>query len=146
MKVILLQDVKNIGKKGDIKQVTDGYARNFLLPQKLVEMATDSAVKKVDTVQKKIAAENEKDLEANEKLASELDGRDIIIKAKSEDGKLFGSVGTKEIMKELKKQGFAISEKYIALDAPIREVGEKEIEIHLGHGIEAKICAIIEAE
>ncbi|GBE16695.1 50S ribosomal protein L9 [bacterium BMS3Abin15] len=146
MKIILLQDVNSLGKKGDIKEVADGYARNFLLPQKLAEAATGSAVKKVETVKEKFAEGNKKDLEKNEKLASELDGRDVIIKAKEKNGKLFGSISAKEIAKELKKQKLEITEKAIVLDEPIKEIGEKEVLIQLDHGIEVNIKVIVEAE
>lgn len=146
MKIILLNDVNNIGKKGDVKEVADGYARNFLLPQKLAEAATKEAVKKIETIKNKITEGNKKDLEKNEKLASELDGRKVIIKAKEKDGKLFGSIGAKEIAKELKKQKMEIEEETIIFGDPIKEIGEKEVLVRLNNGIEINIRVIVEAE
>ncbi len=146
MKIILLNDINSLGKKGDIKEVADGYARNFLLPQKLAEVATELAVKKIETIKKKITEGNKKDLEKNEKLASELDGREVLIKAKEKNGKIFGSIGAKEIAKELKKQKLEVGEKAIMLNEPIKDIGEKEVLVQLDHGIEANIKVIAEAE
>ncbi len=93
LKVILLKDVKNLGKAWDIKDVSGGYARNFLFPKKLAEIATQDLVKKSEAQKADIAKKAEKDLELTEKLASELDGFAVKIKAKANaDGKLFGSV------------------------------------------------------
>ncbi|HCP08231.1 MAG TPA: 50S ribosomal protein L9 [Candidatus Moranbacteria bacterium] len=145
MKVILLQDVKGIGRKGDIKEVSDGYARNFLMPRKLVEMATDSSVKKVEVIKKKEAEMVQADLAKTQELADKLQGREIIIVAKEKDGKLFGSINAKAIAKELKKENFQINDKKIVLPEPIKEIGEHEIKIELEHGIEATIHVVVES-
>lgn len=146
MKVILIQDIKNLGKTGDIKEVTDGYARNFLLPKKLAEIATPEATKKVEKI-KEVQIEREKeDLEKNQKLATELEGREILIRAKEKNGKLFGSVGAKEIAKELAKIGFEIGEKMIEIKEPIKELGEKDVTVKLEHNIEACIKLVIQGE
>jgi large subunit ribosomal protein L9 len=146
MKIILLEDVDNLGKTGDIKDVSDGYARNFLLPRKLAEIATPEAINRSKIQAEKRIEKEKEELEKNQKLAQELEGREVIIKAKAEDGKLFGSVGVKEIIKELKNQEIEIDAKAVLLDDPIKEMGEKEVVIQLGHGIEAKISVIIESE
>jgi len=145
MKVILLQNVKNIGKMGDVKEVSDGYARNFLLPKKLAEIATESGIKNVEILKSKMARIEQADLEKNQQLAESLQGREILIQAKEKDGKLFGSVNAKTIAKELKKENLDIDEKSIILAEPIKEVGEYDVKIELSHGIEALVKVVIEA-
>ena len=146
MKVILLGNVKNLGKTGDIKEVSDGYARNLLLPKKLAELATPETLKKAEKLREQGIQKEKEELENIQKLATEIDRREVIIKRKEKDGKLFGSVNEREINKELKNQGIEIKEEFIILDSPIKEIGEKEILIRLSHGIEAVIKVIIEAE
>jgi large subunit ribosomal protein L9 len=145
MKVILLQDIKNIGKKGDIQNVSDGYARNFLLPRKLAEAATDTGIQKVATAKKQEAQIQQADLEKTEALAEQLEGREIVIQAKEKDGKLFGSINAKTIAKELKKENLEVSEKSLILPEPIKEIGEYDVKIELPHGIEASIMVIVES-
>lgn len=140
-----MQNVKNIGKMGDVKEVSDGYARNFLLPKKLAEAATEAGIKNVEVLKNKMAQVEQADLEKNQQLAESLQGREIIIQAKEKDGKLFGSVNAKTIAKELKKENLDIDEKSIILAEPIKEVGEYDVKIELGHGIEALVKVVIEA-
>lgn len=144
MKVILLQDVKNLGKKWDIKEVSDGYARNFLLPKKLVEMAADSVLKKVDKLKEKEAHLQKEGLEKTQELASVLQGKEIVISAKEKEGKLFGSISAKDIVKVLKKDNILLPVSAIELESPIKEIGEYEIKIKLDHGIETQVSLVIE--
>ncbi|HEX7586205.1 MAG TPA: 50S ribosomal protein L9 [Patescibacteria group bacterium] len=144
MKVILLQDVKNLGRKWDVKEVSDGYARNFLLPKKLTEIATKTELQKIEKLKEKEAIEEKKDLEKIQALADQLQGKAIVIKAKNKDGKLFGSITTKDIVKELKKENIVISAKALTLEMPIKEIGEFEIRVNLEHGIETQLSVIIE--
>ncbi|KKT94936.1 MAG: ribosomal protein L9, large subunit ribosomal protein L9, partial [Parcubacteria group bacterium GW2011_GWC1_45_14] len=97
MKVVLLQDVKKIGKKGEIKDVSDGYARNFLLAKGLGVAATPAAIEKVKQQENKQKQELEQKKDTVRKLASSLDGKAVTIKVKAKDGKLFGSVTAKDI-------------------------------------------------
>lgn len=145
MKVILLKDIRNIGKEGDAKEVANGYAHNFLFPRKLAEAATERAIKKITALKEKIATEVQIDLEKTQKLAEELEGREIIILAKEKNGRLFGAINAKNISKEIKKSNFEIDEKAIILEKPIREIGDYEAKIELGHGIEASICVVVES-
>lgn len=144
MKVILLQDVKNLGRKWDVKEVSDGYARNFLLPKKLTGIATKTELQKIEKLKEKEAIEEKKDLEKIQALADQLQGKAIVIKAKNKDGKLFGSITTKDIVKELKKENIVISAKALTLEMPIKEIGEFEIRVNLEHGIETQLSVIIE--
>lgn len=125
MKVILLDDVKKLGKKGDIVDVSDGYARNFLLAKKLGAEATNKALNDIK-LQK--ATEKRREIEIYEEaktLAEKIKGKSIIIKVKSGDGgKMFGSVSTKEIVKEAKTQlSLTIDKKKMQLNEPIKSLG-----------------------
>ena len=139
MKIILLQDVKNLGKKGDIKEVADGYAQNFLFPKKLAALATDNAIKNAQA-QKEEEVKNEKAKnEELQKLADELKSKKIIITAKEKDGKLFGSIAAKDIAEELKKQGVDIPENSIKIKEAIKKIGNYKVRIELSKEIKTEI-------
>lgn len=146
MKIILLQSIKGLGNIGDIKDVADGYARNFLFPKKLAAIATPEAVKITNAEKEERVEENKKELEKIQKLAEEIKDKKIVIQAKEKKGKLFGSVGVKEIAQELEKLGFSIDEKRIILGKPIKEIGEINITIELGNNIKTQIKVIIEGD
>jgi len=146
MEIILIKNIKGLGKVGDIKKVADGYARNFLLPQKLAEPATESAIKKAEDLAKKKSRGEKEKLAETRKLAEKLKGKAVVIKAKEKGGKLFGSIGAKEIAAGLKKMGLEISEKSIVMEKPIKEIGEKEVKVKLGGGVEAKVKVVVEKE
>ena len=145
MQIILLQDVKNVGKKGQIKNVPDGYARNFLLAKKLATVATQSAVTQVKIEEDKKNLQLALGKQAVQKLAQELNGKKFTIKARAKDGKLFGSITNKEIVAEIKKSGYDISEKSIQTDH-IKELGEKRINITLEFGIKTEIILGVEED
>ena len=145
MKIVLLSDIKNIGKCGDIKNVADGFARNFLFPKKLAEMATENTIKKVQLEKKKQEEIIKKNLETTQELASQLDGKEIVICAKAKNNKLFGSITAKNITKELKKEKFDIKENSIIME-PIKELGEYDLKIELEHGIEVSLKLIVKEE
>ena len=148
MKVILLEDVKALGKKGDICEVSDGYARNFIIPKKKgVEATPDNLnnlkLKKANDA--KVAQEN---LEAAQQLAQELAGKTIVIPVKvGEGGKLFGAIASKEIAAAVKEQtGLDVDKKKIVLNDPIKTLGEKEIRVKLHKDVSAALKVnIVEA-
>lgn len=147
MKVILLQDIDKLGKKGDIKEVADGYARNLLIPNKMAVLASKSEIIKAEE-QKKINTEKaEKELVLFQEVASQLDGFELEIPAKvGEDDKLFGAITAVKISEELKKNNFEIEKNKIKLKESIKEIGEYEIPIELPHNLEAKIKLIVTEE
>ena len=145
MQIILLQDVKNVGKKGQIKNVPDGYARNFLLAKKLATTATQSAVTQIKTEADKKNLQLALEKQEIQNLANSLNGKKFIIKVRAKDGKLFGSITTKEIIAEIKKSGYDISEKSIKADH-IKELGEKRINVSLNFGIKAEIILGVEED
>jgi large subunit ribosomal protein L9 len=147
MKVILLQDIDNIGKKYDIKTVKDGYARNFLVPKKLVRAATKSAILSIKELKKKEVKKNEEQLIQVQKSASELDGQEIEFFVKTgEDDQLFEAITSLKISTKLKEMGFEIKKDQIILDKPIKELGEFSIKINLEHQLEAKILLVVESD
>ena len=141
MKVILLQDVKALGKKGDVVNVSDGYARNMLLKKGIGKEANGQNIndlKLQKANEEKIAKEN---LEAAKKLAEEMKDKEIRVSVKAgEGGRVFGSVSTKEIAEEIRKQlGYEIDKKKILLDAPVKALGYTEIGIKLHTKVTAKM-------
>lgn len=146
MKVLLDQDVKGTGKKGDIINVSDGYARNFLFPKKLATPADSSAIN-ASNIQKSAAAHHkfEAELKARED-AKKIDGQTVTIKVKvGEGGKLFGTVGGKEVAVALKEQkGYDIDKKKIAVSEAIKATGEYSAKLSLYEGVSAKIKIIVE--
>ncbi len=131
MKVILLQDVKPIGKKGDLAEVNDGYAKNFLIPKKMAVMATKEAQ---NERKMRIAQEERKEAEnkANAlKMKGELTGKVITVKVKCNEDKMYGSVTTQDVAKALLDAGYTVDKKKITLPSTIKTLGKYEIEVWL---------------
>ena len=145
MKVLLLQDVKGSGKKGDIIEVNDGYATNFLLKKNLAKKA-DNAVM-LEKASQQASAERNKMLEreAAVKKAETLKNKNVVIKAKTGDnGKLFGAITSKEIAEALEKLNINVDKKQILLDSPIKNLGNYIVEAKLYSGVTAKFNVIVE--
>lgn len=141
MKVILLKDVKGQGKKGDIKEVSEGYAQNFLFKQGLAKPATDGNVKTLDN--QKLAEDKRKErekLDAQE-LAERIGQLTVELKGKTgEGGRLFGSITTKQVAEELqKKHKITIDKRKMVLDDPIRTLGTTNIPVKLHHDVTATL-------
>jgi len=140
MKVILQKDIPNLGDAGDIKDVADGYARNYLLPKKLVLLANESSRKAIEHQRKLIKLKKDKRKKESEKVAEALNGVEIQIEAQvGEEGKLFGSVTSMDIAAKLLEKGHEVDKRKILLDAPIKQEGEFEITIKLEEGLNAQI-------
>ena len=140
MKVVLLQDVKGHGKKGALCNVSDGYARNFLFPKKLAVEADNAALNELKNREQAAAHHKQEEINAAKATAQALNGKEVVIKAKAgSNGKLFGSVTSKEIAAEIKnKLGIEIDKKKMSV-ADIKNFGEYTAEIKLYQGITAKI-------
>ena len=135
MKVILQKDIPNLGDAGDIKEVAEGYARNYLLPRKMVILADASSSKAVEHQDKLIKKKKEKRKKMSEKLAGSIQGLELTIGVHvGEEGKLFGSVTAQDIAKKLKEKGFEIDKRKIILENPIRQEGEHTVKIKLDEG------------
>jgi large subunit ribosomal protein L9 len=137
MKVIFLKDVKNVGKKGDIKNVADGYANNFLLKNNLAVEADQAAMSKLAGQQKK----QEQELNEAKELKEKLEALTVELKAKSgEGGRLFGSITTKQVAKELeKKHGYKIDKRKMELDDAIRALGYTNVPVKLHQEVTATL-------
>lgn len=147
MRVILLKDVEKLGKQYEVKEVADGYARNFLFPKGLAEPATESALKDLEIKKAALELVAEADLKKTEEIVAALDGQEIEIVAKiGEDGKLFGSITPLKIIKVLEAKGFEVKKNQVKLDKPIKEAGEYDVSLELPHGLEAKIKVIVTEE
>ena len=140
MKVVFLQDVKGQGKKGELCNVSDGYARNFLFPKKLAVEADNAALNELKNREEAAAHHKKEEIAAAQSIADTLNGKEIVVKAKAgSNGKLFGSVTSKEIAAEIKnKLGIEIDRKKMSV-ADIKNFGEYTAEIKLYQGIAAKI-------
>jgi large subunit ribosomal protein L9 len=145
MKVILLEDVKNVGKKGALINAKDGYANNFLFPKKLAIEATPVNLKNLENAKKKQEEKEMEIFQEAKKLEEELMKVTIVIKTKAgENGKLFGSITTKEIAEQLEeKSGISIDKRKFELDDTIKSVGEYSVRIKLHPKVVAKIQVIV---
>lgn len=133
MKIILIQDVKKLGKKGEIVEVSDGYARNYVLPQKLGLEATNKNLNDLKLQKQKEEKDAKKLLDDAKELAAKIEKQVVTVKMKAgEGGKVFGSVSSKEIAEAMKKQcSLEIDKKKIQLQEPIRSFGFHEVGIRL---------------
>lgn len=145
MKVIFLQDVHNIGKKGEVKKVADGYAQNFLFPRKLATVATPLAMQKSAAEQQRKSSEEKMHKELAEKTAATIDGNTITLVRKAKKEKIFGSIAAKDVAEECRKQNINIEVSMIRLEKPIKELGKHEVKIVFQEGIAARIIVIVKA-
>jgi len=145
MKVILQQDVKGQGKKGQMVEVSDGYGRNFLLPRKLAVEATAENINTMKMQDKAKAAKLAEEKAAAQALAEKLKGVQVKIKARAgQGGKLFGSITSKEISEELKAQfGLDVGKSKIVLSDPIKSFGAFEVKCKLGSEVSGTINVLV---
>ena len=148
MKVILQQDVKGQGKKGQMVEVSEGYARNFLLPKKLAIPATTDAINTMNLKEKARRAEEARQREEAVNTANKLKECTVRIAAKAgTGGRLFGAVTTKEISDALKKQhNIDINKAKLVLDDPIKSFGGYELKAKLGHDVVAAVKVVVAEE
>ncbi len=136
MKVLLLQDIKAQGKKGEIVEVNDGYARNFLIKKGLAKEATASVVNETNQKNAQLAKKKAEELQAAKDLASKLDTKEVVVSIKTgENGKFFGSVTNKEIAEALLKMGYDIDKKKINIKDPIKAAGIFGVEVKIYPGV-----------
>lgn len=148
MEVILVKDVKGQGKKGDVVKVSDGYARNFLLPKGYAIEATEGSKRKLKEEKTQLQKKQQQEKDKAKKLADKISALEVNLKVKAGDnGKLFGSVTGKDIAEALKKQhGIEADKKRIALDEPIKNTGEFIVEVKVYPEVSAQLKVVIKEE
>lgn len=148
MKVLLIKDVKSLGKAGEVKEVKDGYANNFLIAKGYAKAATNEVLRKYDAQEKKKAEELRYEIQNANKLKNELEKITIDIKKPiGENGSLFGSVTKDDIVTSLSNQHkYEIDKKNLDINEHIKSVGIYEIKAKLGHGVNANLKINVEGE
>ena len=147
MKVILKQDVKGTGKKGAILEVSDGYAKNFLLKKGLAEQASSVAVNSLKLQKEAEERKRAEEIREIKELAAKIDKTEVTLSIKcGENGKVFGSVTSKEIAAKLAEQGFDVDKKKIILKDALKTLGDYTCEVRLMEGVSAKIFVSVVPE
>jgi len=140
MKVILLKDVKNFGKKNEIKEVSDGYGRNFLIKQNLAKIASGSEVQIAEKRRKHEEKNIEQEIKKEEELLKKITGLEVEITVKvGKKEELFESISAQKISEKIKEKGFEIEKDQIIIKQPLKELGEHDVCIKLKHTEETKI-------
>ena len=141
MKLVLLQDVKNIGKKGALVDVADGYARNYLLPKKLATPATDGVMRSLDKEAADLKAKKIREKEQAQELAERLEAKPVQMHVRvGENGKFFGSITSSDIVDAVKKQfNHALDKKTVQLKDPLKTLGEHLVPAKLHPDVAAKL-------
>jgi len=147
MKVILIKDIEKLGKKYEVKEISSGYARNYLIPKKLVVQATDKLLKWAETERKGQEQKAEEKLKKISNSVSEIDGLEVEILVKvGEDGQLFEKINQQKISDALKKLGYEIKKTQIELEEPLQEIGEFPVKLKFQDNLEGEIKIIIGEE
>ncbi|WP_413289515.1 50S ribosomal protein L9 [Bdellovibrio sp. HCB337] len=145
MKVILSKDVKDVGKVGDLVNVSEGFARNFLFPRKLAAEATEKRVKEWEHLKRVADVKKKKAVAERQAVLAKINGTTVTFKvAAGENDKLFGTVTTADISKELDKVGHSVDRRDIHLEEPIKVLGQHKAVVRMGEGLEAKIMIAVE--
>lgn len=139
MKVLLTEDVKGLGKKGEVKEVKEGYGNNFLIGKGLAKLATPAVMAQYKAEQKKQAEAEAEELARLKELAKKLEKAELkVTKKAGVNGHLFGAITKDEIAHAYTEAGYAIDKKMVEIEHPIKEIGKFEISIKLGHGLHPK--------
>jgi large subunit ribosomal protein L9 len=148
MKVILLENLENVGKKGETQEVKDGFGRNFLIPRHLAILATKGNIKNLQEHARTLIDRKERDVKTAEATKQRLNEALLTIKHKAgQDGKLFGSVTVKELAEAIKNVlGIEVDRKSIRLDEPIKMTGAYTVDVHLEKGVSAQVKVEVEQE
>jgi len=147
MRVILLEDIDNLGKKYEIKEVKNGYARNFLIPRGLAKPATEEQIAWLETQKEIEAKKEEEELKEVQEFASSMEGLEVVIPVKiGEEGQLFESINAQKISEKLKELGFKVKKNQIDLVEPLKELGEFPVKIKFEHNLEVEIKVIVSEE
>jgi large subunit ribosomal protein L9 len=148
MRVIFLKDVPDVAKEGEVKEVADGYGRNFLLPRKLAVLASSSTLKNLEAHRQTEAQQRMRSEAQVETIAERLQGLSLTLKARAgAQGRLYGSVTAADIAKEIQKlTGAEVDRRKMELEEPIRQLGSYEVTIRLPGGVSPRIRVVVEEE
>lgn len=146
MKVILNENIPNLGEKGEIKDVASGYARNYLIPKKMALEVTPGRLKDLQMKEEQNARKAAREIEVAKELGEKIEGRSFTMKVKAgEEGRLFGSVTSGDIAGVLEAEGIKVDKKKIALDDPIKTLGTFELQVKLHPQVSVPITVIVES-
>jgi large subunit ribosomal protein L9 len=147
MKIVLRDDVENLGHKGDVVDVADGYARNYLVPRGLAMKATKGVVAQAEAMRRNRSAKEARDVEAAQTQAAQLEGARIEIAARAgEGGKLFGSVTASDVADAIQAQrGIEVDRRRVGLDEPVKELSELDVTVKLHTDVEATVTVVVVA-
>ncbi len=147
MKVLLCEDVKNLGWLGDIVEVATGYARNYLIPQGLAKKATKDNIRALAQEKAHRSEARIQERKRLEKAATAVEGAEAVLAAKAnEQGHLFGSVGASEIAGNLREQGFEVADEIVVLDENIKEIGTSQVVLKFGEDLTATVNVVVVTE
>jgi large subunit ribosomal protein L9 len=147
MKVILKEDVQNLGQQGDVVEVKSGYARNYLMPQKLAILFTKQQKKSIEEAQRVEERKLEREKDQLESVLKQVEDLSLSLKMQSEeDSKLFGSVTKLDVVKLLEENGITIDKKYVDLSSPIKTLGEHKVNIMFTKEMSASFTLTVEKE
>ena len=147
MKVLLIKDVANLGKAGEVKEVKDGYGKNFLIARGFAKLATPEVIEAWEKEQAKRAEEEAKEIARLKEIQKQIEQTTLTIRHKAgANGALFGAITNKEVAEALRERGIEIDKKHIDIHPPIKQTGEYDIDVKLGHGLHATLKLIVEAE
>ena len=146
MKVIFVQDVRGVAKKGEVKEVAAGYAENFLFPKKLALSATPAIIARAEAEIKRQKALAEESLKKARALVTALSGYTLKVGRKAEKGKLFGAITTHDIADLLTAAGFRVEKKHLKLPRPIKLLGEYTVAVDLGAGVKTSVSVVVSEE
>ncbi|MFA5555046.1 MAG: 50S ribosomal protein L9 [Phycisphaerae bacterium] len=147
MKVLLVNDVRKLGWLGDVVEVKDGYARNYLLPQGLATQASEANIKAIASAKAERAEQRLAERKQMEIACAAVDGAEAVITAKAnEQGHLFGSVSQKQIAENLREQGYKVADDIVELSGHIKEVGSHFVKLYFTEGVEATVKVTVIAE
>ncbi len=147
MKVILKEDVQNLGAMGDVVKVKNGYARNFLIPKGAAAQASEKNIRAMEHEKRIIEERKKKLVSAAEQLAQKISAAELSFTKKAgEEGKLFGSITSMDIAEQLSEKGIEVDKKKISIAEPIKRLGEHSVEVSFGHGVSATVSVNVTAE
>lgn len=146
MRVLLLKDVKGLGKAGEVKEVAGGYAANYLFPNKLAQQVTEGSVKVAQQIKAAEVRKAEKKANEAKTLAAKLEGQTVVFKARSGEGdRLYGSITAQDVADALNKStGLSVDKRLFDLEHPIKALGDHAVTLRLGGGLTATITVVVE--